>query len=342
MRSFASDNNSGIHPAILKAIQDCNTDHTVGYGDDVYTKRAIELFRQHFGQHTEVFFVFNGTASNTLGLMHATKTFNSVICADTSHVNTDECGAPERIAGIKLIPVPNRNGKIKPADIMPHLEGFGFEHHSQPGAISITQSTEMGTVYKPEEIKELADLAHQNSMLLHIDGSRLANAAVALGLPFKNFTSDCGVDIVSFGGTKNGMMMGEAILFLNQKLAKDFKYIRKQNMQLFSKMRFISAQFIAWFEDELWKKNAQHANSMAQKLAKEIQTIPQIKITVPVEVNGVFAEIPQHWIEPLKKEFFFYTWNHLRNEVRWMCSFDTTDKDIEQFIGLLKKFSHSE
>ena len=339
MRSFASDNNSGIHPEILKAIQDCNVNHAIGYGDDEYTKQAIELFRQHFGEETEVFFVFNGTAANTLGLMQATKTFSSIICADTSHINSDECGAPERIAGVKLISIPNRNGKIEPDDILPHLQGFGFEHHSQPGAISISQSTEMGTVYKPAEIKALSDLAHQHNMFLHIDGARLANAAVTLDLPFKSFTTDCGVDVVSFGGTKNGMMIGEAVLFLNPSLAKDFKYIRKQSMQLFSKMRFISAQFIEYFNNDLWKKNAQHANKMAQKLVKELKLIPQIKITVPVEVNAIFAEIPQHWIEPLKKEFFFYIWNHHRSEVRWMCSFDTTDDDIERFVKILKKCS---
>ncbi len=339
MRGFASDNNSGIHPRLLAAMIEANENHTVGYGDDPFTQKAIELFREHFGQQTEVFFVFNGTGANILSLMQTTHSYSSIICSDTAHINVDECGAPERVAGVKLIDVPTKNGKIFPADILPHLHGFGFEHHSQPGAISISQSTEMGTVYTPAEIRALADLAHKHNMILHIDGARIANAAAALNLPFKAFTVDCGVDVVSFGGTKNGMLLGEAVLIFNPKLAEGFKYRRKQTMQLFSKMRFIGAQFIAYFNDELWLENARHSNTMAQKLAKAVSEIPQIKITVPVEANGVFATIPRDWIEPLRNEFFFYTWNEETSEVRWMCSFDTTDEDIESFVAMLKKFA---
>lgn len=342
MRGFASDNNAGIHPQILSAINNANIDHVTSYGDDIYTAKAIELFRKHFGQQAEIFFVFNGTAANTLGLTHTTQSFNSVICADTAHIHIDECGAPESMAGIKLITLPNRHGKITTTDIQPHLEVFGFEHHSQPAAVSISQTTEMGTVYTPAEIKTLAEFAHSYNMILHVDGARIANAAAALSLPFEAFTTDCGVDVISFGGTKNGMMIGEAVVFLNSKLSQNFKYRRKQTMQLFSKMRFVSAQFLAYFENDLWLQNANKANKMAQVLASEIRQIPQIKIIVPVEANGVFAKIPHAWIEPLQKEFSFYMWDHSQDIVRWMCSFDTTNEDINRFVNLLKEFAKRE
>ncbi len=339
MRSFASDNNSGIHPRILAAIIQANENHCVSYGDDVYTQQAIEIFKSHFGEQTEVFFVFNGTAANVLSLMQTTKPYSSIICSETAHINVDECGAPERIAGIKVISVPHKEGKISPEKILPHLHGFGFEHHSQPSAISISQTTEMGTVYTPAEITELTDLAHRHNMILHIDGARLANAAAALNLPFRAFTVDCGVDVVSFGGTKNGMLLGEAILIFNPQLAEGFKYRRKQSMQLFSKMRFMGAQFIAYFSDNLWLENARHANAMAKRLAEAIRQIPEITITTPVEANGVFAIIPKEWVEPLRKEYFFYTWNETTSEIRWMCSFDTTPEDIDMFVEKIKQLS---
>ena len=339
MRGFASDNNSGIHPSILSAVIEANENHTFGYGDDPYTKRAIEIFKEHFGADTEVFFVFNGTGANILGLMQTTHSYSSIICANTAHINVDECGAPERIAGVKLIDVENSNGKITPEAILPHLHNFGVEHHSQPGAISISQVTEMGTVYTPAEIKALADLAHQHNMILHLDGARIANAAATLNLPFKAFTVDCGVDVVSFGGTKNGMMLGEAVLIFNPELAKGFEFRRKQTMQLFSKMRFVGAQFIAYFHDQLWLENALHSNEMAKILASEVSQFPQIKITVPVEANGIFAIIPKEWIAPLSEKFYFYTWSEQKSEVRWMCSFDTTQEDIDAFVALLKEFA---
>ncbi|MDD2562933.1 MAG: low specificity L-threonine aldolase [Salinivirgaceae bacterium] len=340
MRGFASDNNSGIHPSILSAIIEANENHTVGYGDDPYTKRAIEIFKEHFGSNTEIYFVFNGTGANILGLMQTTHSYSSIICAKTAHINVDECGAPERIAGVKLIDVEHSNGKITPEAILPYLNNFGDEHHSQPGAISISQVTEMGTVYTPEEIRALADLAHQHNMILHLDGARIANAAATLNLPFKAFTVDCGVDVVSFGGTKNGMMLGEAVLVFNPELTKGFEFRRKQTMQLFSKMRFVGAQFIAYFHDQLWLENARHSNEMAKILASEVSQLPQIKITVPVEANGIFATIPTAWIEPLQEQFYFYTWDEQKSEVRWMCSFDTTKKDIENFVALLKEFAN--
>lgn len=336
-KGFASDNNSGVHPEIFKAMEAANFGHVTGYGDDSYTLDAIEIFKKEFGEDTEVFFVFNGTGANVTGLSSATHSFNSIICAETAHIQVDECGAPEKFTGCKLLPVASVNGKLTPQAIQHHLYGFDFEHHSQPRIISISQTTELGTVYRPVEIRTLADLAHKNNMLLHMDGARIANAAVALNMDFREFTRDCGVDILSFGGTKNGMMMGEAVLIFNPELAVNTKYIRKQSMQLFSKMRFVGAQFIAYFKDDLWRKTATHANKMAKLLEGEILKIPQIKITRPVEANGVFAEIPQEIIEPLQQRFFFYIWDETKSEVRWMTSFDTEEKEIFEFTKLINR-----
>lgn len=335
-RGFASDNNSGVHPEILNAIIEANEGHTIAYGDDVYTHRVKEKFYEHFGNDIDIYFVFIGTAANVLGLNAATRSWNSVICAETAHINEDECGAPEKFNGFKLLTVETSDGKLTVDAIQKHMKGFDFEHHSQPKVISITQTTELGTVYTSEEIKKLADFAHQNNMYLHMDGARIANAAVALNSSFKAFTKDAGVDILSFGGTKNGMMYGEAIVFLNKALGQDFKYVRKQGMQLASKMRFISVQFERYLTDNLWYDNAKHANDMAQLLASKVKDIPQIKITQKVEANGVFASIPKKITEDLKKEYFFYDWNKTNNEVRWMCSFDTQEKDILTFVDLIK------
>jgi len=336
-KGFASDNNSGVHPAVFKAMEAANTGHVTGYGTDKYTQKAIEIFKEKFGRETEVFFVFNGTGANVLGLSTVTQSFNSIICAETAHIQEDECGAPEKFTGCKLLPVEPVNGKLTPERIQHHLKGFDFEHHSQPRVISISQVTEMGTVYQPEEIKALADLAHKNNMLLHMDGARIANAAVALTLDFKEFTKDCGVDVLSFGGTKNGMMLGEAVLFFDPERTKFTKYIRKQSMQLYSKMRFVGAQFIAYFENDLWKETAVHSNKMAKLLEAEVAKIPEIKLTQQVEANGVFAIVPPEIIKPLQEKFFFYMWNETISEVRWMTSFDTTEKEIYEFTGLIKE-----
>ena len=336
-KGFASDNNSGIHPAILKAIENVNHGHVAGYGDDPFTQQAIQIFKEKFGAGTEVFFVFNGTGANVLGLSSATQSFNSIICAKTAHIQEDECGAPEKFTGCKLLPVETVSGKLTPELIKHHLKGFEFEHHSQPKVISISQVTEMGTVYKPHEIIALADIAHKNNMLLHMDGARIANAAVFLEIDFKEFTKDCGVDILSFGGTKNGMMMGEAVLFFNPDLTTYTRYLRKQSAQLYSKMRFVGAQFIAYFANDLWKESASHTNKMAKLLETEIVRIPEIKITQPVEANGVFAVVPRKIIEPLMERFFFYMWNESTSEVRWMTSFDTTEDEIYEFTDLIKK-----
>jgi threonine aldolase len=336
-KGFASDNNSGVHSTIFKAMEAANTGHVVGYGDDPFTQKAVKVFKEKFGENTEVFFVFNGTGANVLSLSTVTQSFNSVICAETAHIQEDECGAPEKFMGCKLLPVEPVNGKLTPETIQHHLTGFDFEHHSQPRVISISQVTEMGTVYQPKEIKALADLAHANKMLLHMDGARIANAAISLNLDFKEFTVDCGVDILSFGGTKNGMMMGEAVLFFNRELTLNTKYIRKQSMQLYSKMRFVGAQFLAYFENDLWKETATHANKMAKLLETKVAKIPEIKITQPVHANGIFAIVPREIIEPLQKRFFFYIWDDTKPEVRWMTSFDTTEEEIFEFVVMIKE-----
>ena len=336
-KGFASDNNSGVHPAILKSIEAANYGHVVGYGDDPFTQNAIKVFKNKFGEETEVFFVFNGTGANVLSLSTVTQSFNSVICAETAHIQEDECGAPEKFTGCKLLPVKPVKGKLTTENIQQHLTGFNFEHHSQPRVISISQVTEMGTVYQPDEIKVLAELAHANNMLLHMDGARIANAAISLNMDFREFTIDCGVDILSFGGTKNGMMMGEAVLFFNPELTQNTKYIRKQSMQLYSKMRFVGAQFLAYFENDLWKETATHANKMAKLLETEIAKIPEIEITQPVNANGIFAIVPRKIIEPLQKRFFFYIWDDTKPEVRWMTSFDTTEEEIFEFVKLIKE-----
>ncbi|HZL08947.1 MAG TPA: low specificity L-threonine aldolase [Prolixibacteraceae bacterium] len=335
-RGFASDNNSGIHPEILNALSAANEGHAVGYGGDDFTKMAIERFRQEFGEQTDVYFVFNGTGANVLSLSTLTASFHSVICAETAHIQVDECGAPEKFSGCKLLPVEAIKGKITPEGILKYLHGFDFEHHSQPKVISISQVTELGTVYSVEEIKAITALAHQYDLFVHMDGARLANAAVALDLPFRAFTVDAGIDVLSFGGTKNGMMMGEAVLFFNPELSKNAKYIRKQSMQLFSKMRFVSAQFLAYLNDDLWKRNASHSNRMARLLEQEVQKIPAIQLTQEVEANGVFAIVPSGIIPQLQEKYFFYMWDENRSEVRWMTSFDTKEEDIYNFTSLIK------
>ncbi|MBN2274388.1 MAG: low specificity L-threonine aldolase [Bacteroidales bacterium] len=335
-RGFASDNNAGIHPALLDALTKANEGHVIAYGDDLYTYRAKELLKEHFGEKAEVFFVLTGTGANVLSLAALTYPHNAVICSSTAHIEVDECGAPEKYTGCKLLTISTPDGKLKPALIKPHLHGLGFEHHVQPCVISISQTTELGTVYKAYEIKELADFAHSNKMLLHMDGARLANAAVTLNSSFKEITTEAGVDVLSFGGTKNGMLFGEAVIFLRPELAEEFKYIRKQGMQLASKMRFISAQFIPYLENGIWKSNALHANRMAKLLYDKVSVLTGVTITQPVQANGIFAIIPKDTIKPLQDKYFFYVWDEEKSEVRWMTSYDTLEEDINDFAETLK------
>jgi threonine aldolase len=336
-RSFASDNNAGVHPECIKAIEAANEGHVVAYGDDPFTARAVQLFQKHFGRDVAVYFVFGGTGANVLGLKAITKSHQGIICAETAHVNVDECGAPENFTGCKLLTVSTPDGKLRVDQIKPLLHGIGIEHHVQPAVITISQATEMGTVYTKKELKTLAGFAQEHGMLLHVDGARLSNAAVSLGASLKEITADVGVDVLSFGGTKNGMMYGEAVVFFNPKLAADFKYIRKQGMQLSSKMRFIAAQFEAMLSGNLWRRGPEQANQMAQLLAGELAKLPQIKITQPVEANGVFAVIPRKYIPTLQKKYFFYVWNEEISEVRLMASFDTTEDDIRDFVKFVRK-----
>ena len=336
-RSFASDNNAGVHPEVLKAIAAANQGHVVGYGDDPYTESAIKRLKHEFGGDAEVFFVFNGTAANCLGLKALTNSFHAVICAEGAHIYVDECGAPEKFTGCKLVPVPANNGKLTIEAVRSAYHGIGDEHHVQPKVVSITQATEVGTVYQPHEIRDLADFAHAHAMFLHVDGARIANAVAALGLNLKQATRDLGIDVLSFGATKNGALGAEAVVFFNPELCANFRFYRKQGMQLASKMRFISAQFQALFTNDLWLQNARHANRMAQLLKREISNIRQVKITYNVEANGVFAQIPRKAIAKLQKRYFFYVWNEAQSVVRWMCSWDTTADDVKQFAEFLRQ-----
>lgn len=332
-RTFASDNNSGVHPTVLQSIAEANVGHVKAYGDDPITQKAIQKFKDFFGKQAEVFFVYGGTGANVLGLKALTESYHSVICSEGAHIYQDECGAPEKFTGCKLVTIPTPDGKITVDQIQEQMVGIDFEHHVQPRVVSITQATEVGTVYTPQEIKKIAEFAHANRMYLHVDGARIANACASLGITPKEMITDTCVDVLSFGGTKNGMMFGEAIVFFNPDHAKNFKYIRKQSMQLSSKMRFISAQFDALLTNDLWLQNARHANEMAKYLESKIREIPEIKITQKVEANGVFAILPEKIIPVLQEHCFFYVWNEKTNEVRWMCSFDTQKEDIDAFAS---------
>lgn len=334
-RSFASDNNAGAHPDVLRAIIAANEGHVLAYGDDPYTQRAVDAFRQHFGDDIAVYFVFNGTAANTLGLAAVMRSHQAVICASTAHIHCDECGAPEKFAGVKLLTCETTDGKLTVEHIRQHMHGFGDVHRVQPRVVSITQSTELGTVYTPEEIRALADAAHAHGLLLHMDGARICNAAVALDLPLRAFTRDAGVDVLSFGGTKNGLLGGEAIVFFSPHLAgADFRFIRKQGMQLASKMRFIGAQFEALLCGDLWWRNAANANAMARRLADQVRGV--VEIAYPVQANAVFAIVPKRHIAALREHSFFYEWADLDAEraiVRWMCAWDTTGEDVDAFAA---------
>nr|WP_026546599.1 low specificity L-threonine aldolase [Paenarthrobacter nicotinovorans] len=337
VRGFASDNYSGVHPEILAALAAANGGHQVSYGEDVYTARLQEVLEQQFGSGIESFPVFNGTGANVLALQSLLPRWGAVICASTAHINMDENGAPERVGGIKLLQVPTEDGKLTPELIDREAWGWGDEHRAQPLVVSITQTTELGTCYTPEEVRAIADHAHAKGMKLHMDGARLANAAAYLDVPLRAFTRDAGVDILSFGGTKNGLLFGEVVVALNPEAAEGLKFLRKMNMQLASKMRFISAQFIALLEDGLWLRSAAHANAMAARLRTAVEAIDGVEPTQATQSNGVFAILPAGVADRLRRNFAFYDWDAARGEVRWMCSFDTTEADIDAFVAGIKR-----
>jgi threonine aldolase len=336
VRGFASDNYSGVHPEVLAALAAANEGHQVSYGEDEYTARLQEVLEDHFGPGIESFPVFNGTGANVLSLQSLLPRWGAVVCASTAHINMDENGAPERVGGIKLLHVPAPDGKLTPALIDREAWGWGDEHRAQPLAVSITQTTELGTCYTPEEVRAIADHAHSKGMRLHMDGARLANAAAHLQVPLRAFTRDAGVDILSFGGTKNGLLFGEVVVALNPEAAHGLVYLRKMNMQLASKMRFMSAQFIALLEGDLWLRSASHANAMAARLRAAVDTIDGVQPTQKTESNGVFAILPEGVADRLRRSFRFYDWNEEAREVRWMCSFDTTEEDIDAFAAAIR------
>ncbi|MFK0403459.1 threonine aldolase family protein [Microbacterium sp. NPDC090225] len=345
IRGFASDNYSGIHPEVLAAIATANDGHQGAYGSDAYTARLQEVVRSHFGERAEAFPVFNGTGANVTGLQSMLPRWGAVIAATTAHINVDEGGAPEKIGGFKLLTVPTDDGKLTPELIDREAWGWGDEHRAQPLVVSITQSTELGTLYTADEIRTIADHAHERGMKLHLDGARLSNAAAALDLPLAAFTTDAGVDVLSFGGTKNGAMLGEAVVVLNPEASDGLVYSRKFNMQLSSKMRFVSAQLIALLEGDLWLRNARHANAMAARLRSEIEqgiaagSINGVAFTQPTQSNGVFATVPDGVADALRESFRFYDWDAARNEVRWMCSFDTHEDDVDAFVAELARLT---
>jgi threonine aldolase len=336
-RGFASDNAATVHPEVLAAIARVNVGHAFGYGHDEYTPSVEAMFRTHFGEHAQPFFVFNGSAANVLSLRAACRPWEAVIAADTAHLNVDECGAPEAIAGIKLLTVPGEDGKLTPELVLSRIARVGDEHAVQPRLVSISQCTEMGTLYTAAQTRELADLAHAHGLLLHVDGARLSNAAAALGVPLRALSTDAGVDILSFGGTKNGLLAAEAVVVLTPELADGFAYLRKQSLQLASKMRFLAAQFDALLSDELWLRLAAHANAMAARLADAVRDVPDVQLTRPVQTNAVFARLPREVCDALLEQHAFYVWDEDAGEVRWMCSWDTTEDDVDAFAQAVRE-----
>jgi|SRR3989338_584006 len=333
-RGFASDNNAGVHPEVFKAMEAANVGHAVAYGDDLYTTSAEEILRKQLGD-IKAFFVFGGTGANVLGLRAITRPHQAIVCSSVAHIDVDECGAPENFTGCKLLPIPSDNGKITVEQIAGQMHGVGDQHHVQPRVVSLTQATEYGTVYTPREIKKVTDFAHENGLLVHMDGARIANAAAHLGVGLREITGDVGIDVLSFGGAKNGIMYGEAVVFFDVSLADGFVYIRKQGMQLPSKMRYIAVQLEALLSNGLWLRNAGNANKMARCLKEKLWDIRQVHITQEVESNAVFATIPKPVIPLLQQKYFFYVWNEEKGEVRFMTSFDHTEEDVDNFVKCL-------
>lgn len=340
-RGFASDNYAGAHPEVLEAIASANGGHQIAYGEDVYTARLHEVMKSHFGDSAEVFPVFNGTGANVTALTSMVPRWGAVIGSSTAHIHTDEGGAPERVSGLKLLTVDTPDGKLTPELIDHEAWGWGDEHRAQPLVVSITQTTELGTLYTPSEIRAIADHVHERGMKLHLDGARISNAAAALGVPLREFTTDAGVDVLSFGGTKNGLLYGEAVVVLNPEASDGLVFLRKLSMQLASKMRFVSAQLIALLTDDLYLRSASHANAMAARLRSALEErvasgeITGLAFTQATQANAVFATLPPGVADTLRESFRFYDWNPATREVRWMCSFDTQESDIDAFVSAI-------
>ena len=336
-RGFASDNAATIHPEVLEAIAAANLGHAYGYGHDPLSERAVARFREQFGDAARAYPVWSGTAANVLSLRATCRPWEAVICAPTAHLNVDECGAPEAIAGVKLLLADAVDGKLTPAAVERRIERVGDEHAVQPRVVSISQCTELGTVYSADEVRGLAELSHARGLLLHVDGARLANAAAALGASLRGLTTDCGVDLLSFGGTKNGLLGAEAVILLAPEVGDGFEYLRKQSLQLASKMRFLAAQLEALLTDELWLRCATQANAMAARLAARVAELPGLAITRPVQTNALFARLPASAVAELQRRYDFYVWDEHTDEVRWMCSWDTTESDVDAFATTVER-----
>ncbi|NHN55568.1 low specificity L-threonine aldolase [Calidifontibacter sp. DB0510] len=336
LRSFASDNYAGIHPDVLAALAVANGGHQVAYGEDVYTERLQDVMRAQFGTDVEVFPVFNGTGANVVALQACTERWEAVVCAATAHINVDECAAPERMAGLKLLTVPTPEGKLTPELVASVAIRKNDEHAAQAKVVSITQTTELGTAYSVDEIRAITSAAHDADMLVHVDGSRIANAVATLGVSLKEMLTDTGVDIMSFGGTKNGAMLAEAVVVLRPQAVHGMKFLRKSSMQLASKMRFVSVQLEALLTDDLFKRNALHANEMAARLAAAVRDIPGLTVPRPVQANAVFAILPREVSRRLMEDFRFYFWDEATGEVRWMCAWDTMPEDVDAFAAAIK------
>ncbi|MFF0426445.1 threonine aldolase family protein [Streptomyces sp. NPDC004520] len=337
VRGFASDNYAGAHPEVLAALALANEGHQVAYGEDQYTDHLQRIMHSHFGPTAEAFPVFNGTGANVTALQALTDRWGAVICAETAHINVDEGGAPERMGGLKLLTVPTPDGKLTPELIDRQAWGWEDEHRAMPQVVSITQNTELGTVYTVEEIRAIVEHAHAKGMKVHLDGARIANAAASLDVPMRAFTNAVGVDVISYGGTKNGMLFGEAVVVLNPDAVSHMKHLRKLSMQLASKMRFVSVQLEALLAKDLWLRNARHANAMAQRLAAGVRELDGVEILYPVQANAVFARLPHEVSRRLQERFRFYFWDEAAGDVRWMCAFDTTEDDVDAFLQALKE-----
>jgi threonine aldolase len=342
LRGFASDNYAGVHPEVLEALAAANGGHQVAYGEDAYTERLRHVARTEFGDTAEAYPVFNGTGANVVALTSVLPRWGAVIAAATAHIDTDEGGAPERVSGLKILPVASPDGKLTPELIATEAWGWGNEHRAQPLAVSITQSTELGTLYSPAEVSAIADVAHEHGMALHMDGARIWNAAAALGAPVREFTTAAGVDILSFGGTKNGLLGAEAIVVIDPARVAGMRYLRKLSMQLASKMRFISAQLLALFDDGLGLSSATHANAMATRLrsaldAGDLGHGGNLSFSQPTQANAVFAVLPNDAADRIRERFRFYDWDRAAGQVRWMCSWDTTEADVDEFVTAIRE-----